>query len=53
MPMAIVPLIIGTAMIALRDKGPAIVAGTGRKLSFGGRDCAVNRSRGGAVQRCS
>src|ERR1700744_5334013 len=35
------PLIIGTATIALRDKGPAIVAGPGRKLSFGGPDCAV------------
>ena len=28
------PLIIGTATIALRDKGPALVAGTGRKLSL-------------------
>src|ERR1700744_421586 len=35
------PLIVGTATIALRDKGPAIVAGPGRKLSFGGPDCAV------------
>ena len=42
------PLIIGTAMIALRDKGPAIAAGTGRKLSFGGRDSAVIAA--GAVQ---
>src|ERR1700688_3124869 len=42
------PLIIGAAMIALRDKGPAIVAGAGRKLSFGGRDSAVIAA--GAVQ---
>src|SRR6202051_392505 len=35
------PLIIGAATIALRDKGPTIVAGSGRKLSFGGRDGAV------------
>src|SRR5262249_2038468 len=35
------PLIIGAAMIALRDKGPTIVAGSGRKLTFGGRDSAV------------
>jgi lysophospholipase L1-like esterase len=32
------PLIIGAATIALRDKGSTIVAGTGRKLSFGGLD---------------
>ena len=30
--------IIGAAAIALRDKGPKIVAGTGRKLTFGSRD---------------
>ena len=42
------PLIVGTATIALRDKGPAIVAGTGRKLSFGGRDSTVIAA--GAVQ---
>src|SRR5215471_1536937 len=35
------PLVIGAATIALRDKGPAIVAGSGRKLSFGGRDATV------------
>jgi hypothetical protein len=35
------PLIIGAAMIALRDKGPTIVAGTSRKLSFGGCDSAA------------
>src|SRR6516165_10640520 len=35
------PLMIGAATIALRDKGPAIVAGSVRKLSFGGRDSAV------------
>src|SRR5262249_34534175 len=42
------PLIIGAAMIALRDKGPTIVAGTGRKLSFGGRDSTIIAA--GAVQ---
>ena len=42
------PLVIGGAMIALRDKGPTIIAGTGRKLSFGGRDSAVIAT--GAVQ---
>src|SRR5499427_2684291 len=42
------PLIIGAATIALRDKGPTIVTGTGRKLSFGGRDSAVIAA--GAVQ---
>ncbi len=35
------PLAIGAAHIGLRDKGPAIVAGSGRKLSFGGNDGAV------------
>ena len=35
------PLTIGAAHIALRDKGPAIVAGSDRKLSFGGEDGAV------------
>ena len=35
------PLTIGAAQIALRDKGPAIVADSGRKLSFGGSDSAV------------
>jgi lysophospholipase L1-like esterase len=42
------PLKIGAATIALRDKGPAIVAGSGRKLHFGGCDCAVIAA--GAVQ---
>src|ERR1700692_4322910 len=42
------PLVIGGATIALRDKGPTIVAGTGRKLSFGGRDSTVIAA--GAVQ---
>jgi hypothetical protein len=42
------PLIIGAATIALRDKGATIVAGTGRKLSFGGRDSTVIAA--GAVQ---
>jgi lysophospholipase L1-like esterase len=32
------PLVIGTARIARRDKGPAIVPGTDRKLTFGGAD---------------
>src|SRR4051812_12126212 len=35
------PLTIGAAHIALRDKGPVIVAGSGRKLTFGGNDDAV------------
>src|SRR5262249_33740456 len=35
------PLVIGAAQIAVRDKGPAIVADTGRKLSFGGSESAV------------
>jgi lysophospholipase L1-like esterase len=42
------PLNIGAATIALRDKGPTIVAGSGRTLSFGGRDAAVIAA--GAVQ---
>ena len=32
------PLTIGVATIAVRGKGPSIVAGTARKLTFGGRD---------------
>src|SRR5690242_20305989 len=35
------PLTIGAAHIALRDKGPVIVAGSDRKLSFGGNGGAV------------
>jgi lysophospholipase L1-like esterase len=31
------PLTIGSAKIALRDKGPAVVAGSDRELTFGGR----------------
>jgi hypothetical protein len=42
------PLIIGAATVALRDKGPAIIAGSSRKLSFGGRDSTVIAA--GAVQ---
>ena len=42
------PLLIGAATIALRDKGPTIVARTARKLSFGGRDSTVIAA--GAVQ---
>src|SRR5215475_13336235 len=42
------PLVIGAAMIALRDKGPTIIAGSRRKLSFGGRDSAIIAA--GAVQ---
>jgi lysophospholipase L1-like esterase len=35
------PLTIGAARIGLRDKGPAIVPGSDRKLSFGGSDGGV------------
>src|SRR5262249_6207175 len=35
------PLTIGAARIALRDKGAAIVAGSDRKLTFGGHDSGV------------
>jgi lysophospholipase L1-like esterase len=35
------PLAIGAARVALRDKGPAIVAGSDRKLTFGGNDGAA------------
>ena len=35
------PLTIGAARIALRDKGPAAVPGSDRKLTFGGSDGAV------------
>src|SRR5258707_14292965 len=35
------PLAIGAAQIALRDKGPAIVADSGRTLRFGGSESAV------------
>lgn len=35
------PLAIGGARIAVRDKGPAIVPGSDRKLTFGGDDGAV------------
>ena len=35
------PLAIGAAAIAVRDKGAAIVAGTSRKLSFGGSASAA------------
>ena len=35
------PLTIGTARIALRDEGPAIVAGSDRTLKFGGSDGTV------------
>jgi lysophospholipase L1-like esterase len=35
------PLAIGAARIALRDKGPSIVSGSDRKLTFGGDDGAV------------
>jgi len=42
------PLLVGAATIALRDKGPTIVAGTARKVSFGGRDSTVIAA--GAVQ---
>ena len=32
------PLLVGAARVALRDKGPAIVQGSDRKLTFGGND---------------
>jgi lysophospholipase L1-like esterase len=35
------PLTIGAARIAIRDKGPAIVPGSDRKLTFGGQDGGV------------
>jgi lysophospholipase L1-like esterase len=35
------PLAIGAARVALRDKGPAIVAGSGRTVRFGGSEAAV------------
>jgi hypothetical protein len=35
------PLTIGAARIALRDKGPATVPGSERKLTFGGSDGTV------------
>src|SRR5262250_2446057 len=35
------PLTIGAARIALRDKGSAAVAGSDRKLTFGGGDGVV------------
>src|SRR5215212_4325162 len=35
------PLMVGGARIALREKGPAIVPGSDRKLTFGGEDGAV------------
>lgn len=35
------PLAIGAARIALRDKGPGIVPGSDRKVSFGGSDGAA------------
>src|SRR4051794_1591475 len=35
------PLTIGAARIGLRDKGPAILSGSQRKLTFGGSDSGV------------
>src|ERR1700730_12810170 len=35
------PLVIGAARIGIRDKGPGIVAGSNRKLTFGGSDSGV------------
>src|SRR5438270_4971410 len=35
------PLAIGTARIGVRDKGPGIVPGSNRKLTFGGSDSGV------------
>jgi lysophospholipase L1-like esterase len=34
-------LVIGTAYVGIRDKGPAIVAGSERKLTFSGSDSAT------------
>src|SRR5204862_2645881 len=42
------PLAVGAARVGLRDKGPGIVAGSDRKLSFGGSDATVIAA--GAVQ---
>ncbi|HEV8678104.1 MAG TPA: SGNH/GDSL hydrolase family protein, partial [Stellaceae bacterium] len=42
------PLQIGAARVALRDKGPAAIPGSDRKLTFGGSDGAVIAA--GAVQ---
>ena len=42
------PLIVGAVTVALRDKGPAVVAGSVRKLSFCGRNSTVIAA--GAVQ---
>src|SRR5713226_3452480 len=42
------PLTIGAAQIALRDKGPATVRGSDRKLTFGGSDMTAIAA--GAVQ---
>ena len=42
------PLIIGAVTVALRDKGPAVVAGSVRKLGFCGRNSTVIAA--GAVQ---
>src|SRR5258706_12443565 len=42
------PLAIGAAQIAVRDTGPAIVAGSGRTVSFGGSESTVIAA--GAVQ---
>src|SRR2546423_15236203 len=42
------PLTIGAAQIAVRDQGPAIVAGSGRTLSFAGSETTVIAA--GAVQ---
>src|SRR6185369_16033099 len=35
------PLVIGAAQIGVRDKGPAVVPGSNRKLTFGGSDTGV------------
>ena len=35
------PLVIGAARIGIRDKGPGIVPGSNRKLTFGGSDSGV------------
>ena len=35
------PLVIGAARIGVRDKGPGIVPGSNKKLTFGGSDSGV------------
>jgi hypothetical protein len=41
------PVLIGTARVALRDKGPAVVPGSDRKLTFGGKGCWITHCAAG------